>query len=106
MHYFQGSREHRPPWGPPFKPAFYQGNSRAIDSLLLYLTYTQFGDVTRSNLRKRGAILNLGCLSFHHSAVILSVCHHFLSTQYLENNFIEFAQFCMCIDIDLFSDMI
>ena len=35
-------------------------------------------------------------------SVILSVCHHFVSTQYLENNFIEFTQFCMCIDIDLF----
>ena len=50
-----------------FYPAYYQGNSRAIDSRLLDLMYTQFGDVTRSDLRKSGAILDFGCLSFHHS---------------------------------------
>ena len=52
------------------KPAYYQGNSRAIDSRLLDLMYTHSGDVTKSEVRKSGAILDLGCLSFHHS-----VCH-------------------------------
>ena len=84
-----------------FKSAYYHGNSRAIDSRLLDLTYTQFGDVTGSDIGKSGAILDLGCVSFHHS-----VCHHFVFTQYLENNFIEVTLFCMCIDIDLFFDMI
>ena len=52
---------------------YHQGNSRAIDSRLLYLLYTHSGDVTRSEIRKSGAILDLGCLSFHHS-VRHSVC--------------------------------
>ena len=36
------------------------------ESWLLDLTYTHSGDVTRSEVRKSGAILDLGCLSFHH----------------------------------------
>ena len=53
------------------KPAYYQGDSHAIDSRLLDSTYTHSGDVTSSDVRKSGAILDLGCLSFHHS-----VCHY------------------------------
>ena len=39
-------------------------------------------------LLKKGAIMDLGCLSFRHS-----VRHNFVSTQYLENKLIEFNHF-------------
>ena len=60
----------------------YQLNSRAIDSRLLDLTYTHSGDVTRSDARKSGAILDLSCLSFHQFrlSVIISFLHNILRT--------------------------
>ena len=37
-----------------------------------------------TSFEKVGAILDLGCLSFHHT-----IRHNFVSPQYLENNYIE-----------------
>ena len=42
-------------------------------------------------LRKRGAILDLGCPSFH-TSFFHSIHHNLVSTQYLENTLIEFNQ--------------
>ena len=78
---------------------FYQGNSHAIVSRLLDFTYTHSGDVTRSDVRRLSFYgpekvirLGLSVISSVIPSVILSVCHLFVSTQYLENNFIEFNQ--------------
>ena len=43
-----------------------------------------------TNKQKCGAKIDFGCLSLSPFVIMFSICHNFVSTQYLENNLIEF----------------